>query len=80
MTMPPTLLCPLCHSDLYLARTFTIPLSDTTDRQDDPQGSVTDSWEVVCEQDHRIAAGDKESDGREAWHGVREALSRAGAR
>jgi hypothetical protein len=48
--------CPvlICDAPLYLIRTYCIPLIAEQDTDLDTESAVSDSWEVICTNDHKL--------------------------
>jgi hypothetical protein len=67
-----SLICPIpgCDAELYLNRTYSIPLGMPDDGDDDtgsPVDAVTDGWDVGCIEGHTIDRNDQSSDWREPF-------------
>ena len=76
--------CPLrnCGAQLYLVVSAAFVVEDTVSPVSDlrPNRAVTESWDVECEEGHRLDSGSHENDGRAPLLGLRSALSLGGLR
>lgn len=76
--------CPLpgCGKPLYLIIQSILIVEDTTTPVTDSSvvQSLNDTWDVECENGHRLDSGGVEGDGRRPLLGFRSAMSLGGLR